>query len=612
MKIAIFLRRQLTGNLVPVRGLNRLTRETRSKNQLSGWRTACAVFLLCVAAAITARAQTFTVLSGFNWDNGSSPSSLVQGADGNFYGTTWSGGAHNVGTVFRVTPSGTLTTLHNFDYSDGAWPLDGLVQATDGNFYGTTLSYGTSLDLVGTIFKVTPGGHLTTLYDFCSQANCADGDWPLAGLIQATDGNFYGTTSNGGGNKWGTIFRRNAAGKITVLHDFCSQTTCSDGGQPSAQLVQGADGYFYGTTGRGGINESHCTYEEPDLPGCGTVFKMTPTGQFTTLYRFCAKMNCSDGFFPNALVQGADGNFYGTTGGGGIYDPLCGSLGCGTLFKLTPGGTLTTLYRSCAQTGCPGGYFGSHFNVNQKDALIQANDGNFYGATDAGGTSNAGTLFKVTTSGKLTTLYSFCAQSDCPDGAYTGATLTQGTDGNFYGTAYGNPGANGTVFKLSVGLSPFVSFIRVSGKVGQTAQILGQGFTGTTSVSFNGALAAFTVKSDTYLTATIPAGATTGFVSVTTPSGTLKSNKIFRVTPQILSFSPTSGPIGTSVVITGVSFTGATIVGFGGVQTRSFTVDSDTQITVTVPTGAQTGNIAVHTAGGNVQSPCTKPFTVTP
>ena len=170
---------------------------------------------------------------------------------------------------------------------------------------------------------------------------------------------------------------------------------------------------------------------------------------------------------------------------------------------------------------------------------------------------------------------------------------------------------SGTVFKLSVGLGPFVIFIRNSAKVGQTAQILGQGFTGTSSVSFNGTPATFTIKSGTYLTATVPAGATTGFVTVTTTNGTLKSNQIFRVPPQIFQISPTSGPVGTSVIITGQSLTKTREVLLGPEYVPvSFTVDSDTQITAFIPGGAAGGKFTVRTSGGTAMSPVG--FDITP
>jgi len=211
----------------------------------------------------------------------------------------------------------------------------------------------------------------------------------------------------------------------------------------------------------------------------------------------------------------------------------------------------------------------------------------------------------MTFSGKLTTLYTFCtAQTNCAEGGEP-TDMVQFTGGNFFAstTAFWGGTSPGTVIRMSMGFHPFASFVRPSGKVGAIVRILGQGMTGTSSVSFNGTDAAFTIRSDTYLTATVPAGATTGFVTIATSGGTLKSNKIFRVTPQILSFTPISGPVGTSVVITGESFTGANAVVFEcNNKPATFTVDSDTQITAIVPPGATGGRIFVHTPGGGILS----------
>ena len=470
--------------VVPTRGQN-----TDKAGKLRLSKIAGMVFLFCVATAIAAPAQTFTTLLSFDGTDGSGPSAaLVQGTDGNLYGTTSAGGVssrctNGCGTVLKITPQGTLTTLHSFDFTDGYRP-EALVQAANGNFYGTTNTGGAFANDQGTVFKITPSGTLTTLHTFDYVADFANGAYPVAGLVQGTDGNFYGTTSDGGaGNEEvggaGTIFKITPSGSFTILHGFSG----TDGGQPLAGLIQATDGNFYGTTKTGGTKEF------------GTVFKITPGGTLTTLYSFGSQSGCTDGYFPLAgLIQDTNGDLYGTTAGG-------------------------------------------------------------------------------TTTGT-------CQQS------------------------------NGTVFRLSVGLRPFVSFMRSSGKVGQTVQILGQGLTGATKVSFNGANAAFAVKSETYLTATVPAGATTGFVTVATPGSTLKSNQKFRVTPQISSFSPTTGPADTTVVITGDSLTGTTEVVFACGKKATFTVDSDTQITATVPAGAMTGAINVVTPGGHVGSASS--FTVIP
>jgi uncharacterized repeat protein (TIGR03803 family) len=297
-------------------------------------------------------------------------------------------------------------------------------------------------------------------------------------------------------------------GAVTVLYSFCAQPNCTDGYFPTAGLAQGTDGNFYGTTSQGGEN---CPGN-----GCGTVFKITPTGTLKTLYLFAD----TDGAYPFAgLILGTDGNFYGTTSAGGAY-------GGGTVFRITPAGALTTIYSFCIQSTCNDGegpWYGD---------LLQATDGNFYGTTSAGGANGNGTIFSLTPSGTLTTLHSF-AETEGSEPYYG---LLQATNGTFYGTTEfgGDLDCNhssgcGTFFGLDVGLHPFVAFVRNSGKVGQTGGILGQGFTGTTSVSLNGLPAAFTVKSDTFITATVPPGATSGFVTVVTPSGTLTSNVPFRV-----------------------------------------------------------------------------------
>jgi uncharacterized repeat protein (TIGR03803 family) len=471
--------------------------------KLSAWKMAGIVFLLCAATAIAASAQTFTTLVNFNGRNGANPfyMSLVQGADGNIYGTTENGGANSDGTIFRATLAGALThySFGNGN-ADGGIPYAGLVLATDGSFYGTTTNGGNGF---GTIFKINPQGTLSTLHTFCAQPPyCADGGQPWAGLIQATDENFYGTTVEYGINHGGTVFRMTPMGVLRPLYSFCAQPNCADGESPSSPLVQASDGNFYGTTVIGG--NPICG---PD--GCGTVFKITSSGKLTTLHSF----DGTDGYYPLAgLIQATDGNLYGTTPGGG-------SLGNGTIFRITLTGDLTTLYTFCAQPNCADG-------SGPFSPLIQATDGNFYGTTSGGGANNDGTLFSITSDGVLTTLHSFDGTGPVPEGG-----LLQQTDGNFYGTTLqgGARCCDGTVFSLSTGLGPFLAFVHRSGKIGQTGGILGQGFTGTTGVSLNGIPAGFTVESDTFIKATVPAGATTGYVTVTTPSGVLTSNVPFNV-----------------------------------------------------------------------------------
>ena len=556
------------------------SRKHGSVSIASGWKMACALFVLCAATAVVSPAQTFRTLVTLNGADCCPGGPLVQGLDGNFYGT-------ESFEVFKVTRSGVLTTLHSCPLCPDGWGYSGLTLGTDGNFYGTT-TYG------GGVFKVTPDGTLTTLYYFCPAGglNCPDGEYPQ-GLIQASDGNFYGTTLAGGYNRYrcggssgaecGTVFKITPSGVLTTLHNFCSRTNCADGFSPNG-LVQGTDGNFYGTTGGGGDTQCNPPY------GCGTLFRITPTGTLTTLRSF----NATNGRGPHSLVQGIDGNIYGATGSGGTSTD-CPS-GCGTFFKITPNGTLTTLLNFDGADSSGSG------------VLVQATDGNFYGigsiSENCPFPEGCGTVFKMTPSGTVTTLHTFAARFATP------LWLVQATNGTFYGETLGG-GAHGyaTVFSLCVGLGWFVETLPTTGTVGATIQILGTDFTGATAVTFNGTPAPFTIISRTQIQTTVPSGATTGSVKVTIPSGTPTSNKRFRVLPQMTSFSPTSGPAGTVVTITGVSLAQTTRIGIGGVS-ASFTVVDDTTVTATVPTGATTGKkVVITTRGGNVASATT--FTVT-
>jgi uncharacterized repeat protein (TIGR03803 family) len=455
------------------------------------------VFFLLVANV--ALAQTFTTLASFDSTKGSNPYyvSLVQGLDGNFYGTTSKDGG-GFGTVFRVTPGGTITTLHVFchtECSDGASPYSGLTLGTNGSFYGTTISGGTNND--GTVFKITPGGTLTTLYSFCHL--CGEGYAPIAGLVQAGNGSFYGTTISGGANGVGTIFSITPGGVLTSLHSFDLRT---DGGSPAgAKLVQATNGSLYGVTNAGGAN------------GFGTVYKITPAGTLTLLHSFDFAVDGAN-LFNNGLVQASDGNFYGTTFTGSTN-------GQGSVFKMTPAGVVTMLYRFCAQPNCIDG-------AGPFAELVQGTNGNLYGSTAVGGAHDTGTIFKISPAGTLTTLYSLT--TDDTEGPY--GALLQSTNGTFYGTLRLGPGSHmGSFFSFFVGLGPFVKTLPGSAKVGAVIMILGTNLTGTTAVSFNGTAATFTVVSNSQIKATVPASATSGKVTVVTPGGTRQSNVAFRVTP---------------------------------------------------------------------------------
>jgi len=532
--------------------------------------TRWASFVLLVLVTVLSPAQTFTTLLQFNGANGGTPlSPLIQDFDGNLSATSEFAGSHGGanfgGTAYKTSTAGTLTTLYNFcvggsgNCTDGYNPVAGLAQDASGMFYGTATAGGTHgpFAAYGTVFKLTSSGVLTTLHSFCALGGCADGTNPNGGVILASNGSLYGTTVSGGTKGSGTVFKMTTSGTLTTLHDFCSLTNCSDGAQPSAGLVQASDGNFYGSTNAGGTNSE------------GTVFKITASGTLSTLYAFCSQSSCMDGAKPYAkFLQAADGNLYGTTTSGGKFNQ-------GTVFKITTAGKLTTLYSFCKLAACADG-------KTPLGTLIQATDGNFYGTTFLGGANGFGTIFELKPTGTLTTLYSFCPTSGCPDGANPIAGLVQDTNGEFYGSAMdggstafncdgaGNGGTApgcGTVFSLSVGLHPFLSLLSTSGKVGSKVGILGQGFDSTSVVKFNGATATTrTVTGTTYITATVPAGAIDGYVTVTIGATTLTSSQQFTVhnSWSIGKAMPTSrfgaftGAIGTNIYVVG----GATNSGY--------------------------------------------------
>ena len=486
-------------------------------------KIASVIIALCVTTVVNSHGQTLTTVLSLNMSTGSSPNALVQGTDGNFFGTALLYGQNGLGTGYEVTPDGRVIKVVSFcaetNCADGANPNAALLLAADGNYYGTTNGSGAN-GKGGTIFKLSPGGQLTTLYSFCSLANCADGGGPSV-LVQGRDGNLYGITGAGGSGHQcsfrasgcGTVFKITTKGVLSTLHSFCIESGCADGYGPSS-LILATDGGFYGTATQGGS-------------GNGTFFGLSSSGQLKALHSFTH----IEGSYPNGVVEGTDGNFYGTT-------RVQGSTGNGTIFQATPAGQVKVLYNFCSSSLCADG--GVPWS-----GLVEGTDGNFYGTTNDGGTGQhcpglggvpCGTLFKITPAGEFTSLYSFCAQSGCPDGGVPVTALIQGTDGAFYGTT--SEGANtscnngcGTVFNLSVGLAPFVEANPVGGKVGYKIQILGKGLTGSASVTFNGTQATFTVISDTLIKATVPSGATTGTIEVTTPGGTLNSNVAFQVLP---------------------------------------------------------------------------------
>jgi len=353
---------------------------------------------------------TVTILHSFTGPDGRIPTAgLVQGADGNFYGTTNNTTTSSAGNVFRLSPAGSFTVLHVFTGPDGAEPTAPLIQASDGNFYGTTAFGGASN--VGTVFRMTPSGDVTVLHSFAGRPT--DGSVPEAALIQGRDGNAYGTTLTGGSAAFGTVFRITPAGAYTVLYSF---TGGADGNGPQASLVQATDGNLYGTANSGGAFNR------------GTVFRLTPGGAFSLLHAFTGGV---DGALPTAaLIQGADGNLYGTATVSG------GSLSSGgTIFRMTLGGDFTVLHTFSGAASYPAA------------PLLQASDGNFYGTTNGeGNPSSTGIVFMMTPAGVVTTLHVFAG--GVSDGARSYAPLIESNGSGYGTTSRGGSADVGTIFKI--------------------------------------------------------------------------------------------------------------------------------------------------------------------
>jgi uncharacterized repeat protein (TIGR03803 family) len=475
----------------------------------------CLAAVFCFAAAVASHGQTFTLLDTFTGKDGLLPNGyLAQGYNGNFYESTGFGGEGQSGNILEITPAGTLSNLYSFSCEDsicpnGNYPIGNLALAPGGHFYGVTFS--------GTIFDVTPTGKLTTLYSFCTASGCPDGGGPESGLTLGANGNFYGATFFGGtgngGSGGGTMYEVTPTGTVTTLYNFCVLANCTDGENPHATLVQGTNGSIYGTTYWGGTHNS------------GTVFEYTPAGKLITLYSIVNTPGATFTAGPLGLVQARDGSIYGFTDYGG-------KTGNGTIFKISTSGKFSTLYSFCSQTGCLDG--------TGPIGLLQGPDGNFYGTTAYGGTGipacldglvACGTIFEMTPEGNLTTLYNFCLESGCLDGAAVDP-MSLGTDGIFYGTTQsGGSTGDGTIYSFATGLTPFVQANPNFSRVGRAIAILGNGLTGTTSVTINGISATFAVEADTLIKATVPTGATTGTIEVTTTNDTLNSNVAFQVLP---------------------------------------------------------------------------------
>ncbi|MGH6840231.1 MAG: choice-of-anchor tandem repeat GloVer-containing protein, partial [Methylocella sp.] len=412
-----------------------------------GFAALWAVLMVAAGGGALAAPAEAVLHSFTGGSDGSGPvGGLIADSSGNLYGTTEGGGASDSGTVFKLTPGGTETVLYSFcsvpSCSDGRFPSAGLIAGSNGNLFGTTAAGGAS-DF-GTVFKVTPGGTETVLYSFTGGG---DGGVPEAGLIADSSVNLYGTTYAGGasfsgfcgGGGCGVVFKLSPGGTYTVLYRF---TGGNDGGTPFAGLIADTSGNLYGTASSGGASND------------GVVFKLTPGGTETVLYSF--KAGPSDGAFPLAgLIADSSGNLYGTTESGGTG--CIAEFGCGTVFKLSPGGTETVLYSFKASPSDGAQPFAG---------LYADSSGNLYGTTSGGGASRWGTVFKLSPGG-TETVYSFTGGSN---GGQPVAGLIADSSGNLYGTTEFGGGSGcrgsgcGVVFKLTgTGFVPPPAYVTNTG-----------------------------------------------------------------------------------------------------------------------------------------------------
>ena len=482
----------------------------------------CALLLLCSQAPNAWPETTFKTLLKFDGTNGSAPSNvqLVQGTDGNLYGTTFSGGKNDAGTVFKMTTAGKLTTLYSFcskaNCADGSNPEVGLLLATNGDFYGSTAFGGVDCPLFGslgcgTVFEITPEGKLTTLYTFCEKGGeCSDGANPEAPLIEGTNGDFYGTTNVGGNsNNAGTLFEITPAGKLITLYTFCSEDGiyCHDGANPEGPMVwvpadaadtDGAylDGQIINTPPQ--LSAPYLWGADPH--GGGVHYEGSPCGdgmiwvydqgagaeKYQGIYWLCEEEKPADpnfvfglllplGFLTDKPLTTSPSRVYtlfGTGDGGGTN-------GYGGVYSITTAKKFTVLYDFCSKAKCADGA--------SPNPLAEGTDGNLYGTTVQGGSTNSkcppafnntcGTVFEITPEGALTTLHSFKGS----DGETPYSTLVQATNGIFYGTTFsGGTTGDGTIFSVSTGLGPFVQTVPTMGAVGSSVMILGTDLTGAT------------------------------------------------------------------------------------------------------------------------------------
>ena len=532
------------------------------------WRgRAVWVLSVLLGSGALAHAAKLSKLHVFDCTDGGSHSALAQGRDGNLYGIGVRGGAFGDGTAFKLTPNGVYTKLHDFQARITGSSALGLTLGKDGNFYALgSGGHGGA----GTVFKMTPAGAVTVLHEVNRRG---DGCYPEAPLIQGRDGSLYGRIRICGSNpRRDVIYKITAAGVYSELYRFGDDSgtgTYPLGYKLTGPLVQAADGALYGPTQLGGKF------------GGGTVFKLTTRGNASTIYDIDRRHKQGDFFggeYIRTLIQGTDGNLYGIVDRGGAH-------GRGYFFKLTLAGAFTVLH--------------SFERSPYSSSLVQGSDGNFYGGTEGNSRrkNDGGFVFRLTPAGDFAVMAEFRTRRTA-DRPYPRLLHT---NGKIYGVARGGALGCGTLYSLDVDAPSFISAQPSAARAGSTIALLGA-MDGATEVTFNGLPAAFAGTRRMYRTAVVPNGAATGLIAVTTPGGTSTSFRPFLQLPTLTGFSPDSGAAGSAVVVTGNSLTQTTKVKFGGGKPASFVVDSDSQITVTVPADAKPGRIHVTTSGGTVST----------
>jgi uncharacterized repeat protein (TIGR03803 family) len=475
--------------------------------------------------------------------------------------------AQSSGTINQLFAFTCTTGTRSDTCPQGARP-DIILQASDGNFYGAAqvTDEGVSDPQGGTLFKLTPSGEFTRLFSFTQgSSGFLNGNNPADGFVEANDGFLYGTTFNGGKQNDGVLFRISKTGTgFKVLHNFCSSAKCTDGSIPNGLLL-GQDGNLYGTTLEGGSSVSPCPSS-----GCGTIFRFEPTtGAFTVLHRLTA---VADGVQPFGMIQAANGNFYGVSQG------LDVNSFNEDIFQFTLAGQFTVQFKSALfdtgisglTQGANGNLYGAFESITGRTSgeinffevstegtgfvafapftslagtttipsLVLASDGNLWDTNFTDSAAPMGSVFSISPqNGKVLQTFAF----DGANGNSPEVGVIQAADGSFVGTTElggtisggSNEFADGTVWTLDAGLpapAPAITLLNsTSGGVGSTVLINGNALIGTTAVTFNGVSASFQVLNIHFISAIVPAGATTGPVIVTNAGGKATSTQTFTV-----------------------------------------------------------------------------------